>query len=305
MRMSKPFRGVFAVLSTPFDESLMVDWDGLRRIINFCIECGVHGLVWPVIASSFTTLTDEERLIGTKVVIEEAGGRVPVVIGTQGVSKQHAMIFSRHASEIGADAVIAMAPYIQKLQGEEAFLQYYQGISSVVDIPIFIQDHEMGGNMSVDTLVRLIQDVEHIEYIKEEAVPVTHRLTQILEKAPPKLKGVFGGSGGHFVLFEFPRGVAGLMPGCDIPDVLVRIWNALENGESEEAKRIFRLMSPLFALSASGGGGFGEILRRRGILKTVYQRAGKVSIMDDYDQRALDDILRDMKPLFNCHPPII
>jgi 4-hydroxy-tetrahydrodipicolinate synthase len=73
--MSKPFRGVFAVLSTPFDESLMVDWDGLRRIINFCIECGVHGLVWPVIASSFTTLTDEERLIGTKVVIEEAGGR--------------------------------------------------------------------------------------------------------------------------------------------------------------------------------------------------------------------------------------
>jgi dihydrodipicolinate synthase/N-acetylneuraminate lyase len=95
------------------------------------------------------------------------------------------------------------------------------------------------------------------------------------------------------------------MPGCDIPDVLVRIWNALENGESEEAKRIFRLMSPLFALSASGGGGFGEILRRRGILKTVYQRAGKVSIMDDYDQRALDDILRDMKPLFNCHPPII
>jgi 4-hydroxy-tetrahydrodipicolinate synthase len=302
--MSKSFRGVFTVLSTPFNERLEVDWEGLRRTVDFCIECGAHGLVWPVIASSFTTLTDEERLKGTSVVVEQAAGRIPVLIGTQGVSKQHAMIFSQRANEIGANAVIAMAPYIQKLEDEEAFLEYYQGISSVVDIPIFIQDHEMSGTLPVSTLVRLIQEVEHIEYIKEESMPVTHRLTQILDKAPRKLKGVFGGMGGHFMLLEFPRGVAGLMPGCDIPDVIVRIWNALEAGDIEKAKRIHRLLSPLFVLEASGVGGFMEILRRRGILKDVYQRVGKATIMDEYDRRALDDILRDMESLFTCHPPL-
>ena len=302
--MSKTFRGIFTVLSTPFDKRLEVDWEGLRHIVDFCIECGVHGLVWPVIASSFTTLTDEERLKGAKVVVEQAAGRVPVVIGAQGVSKQHAVIFSRHANEIGADAVIAMSPYIQKLEGEEAFLQYYQGISSVVDIPIFIQDQETGGTLPVNTIIRLIQEVEHIEYIKEESMPGTHKVTQILEKAPPKLKGVFGGMGGLFMLLEYPRGVIGQMPACDIPDVLVYLWNALEAGNFREAKRIYGLMSPLFALASTGAGGPMEILRRRGILKDIYQRNSRALIMDEYDHRALDDILRDMEPLFSCNPPV-
>jgi 4-hydroxy-tetrahydrodipicolinate synthase len=303
--MSKSFRGIFSVLSTPFDEQLEVDWQELRRVVDFCVECGAHGLVWPVVASSFATLTDEERLKGASVVVEQAAGRIPVVIGTQGVSKQHAMIFSKHANEIGADAVIAMPPYIQKLDGEEAFMQYYSGISNVVDIPIFIQDHEMGGILPMSTLLRLIREVEHIEYIKEESMPVTHRLTQILEKSPDKLKGVFGGRGGHYLLLEFSRGISGLMPGCEIPDILVRIWNALEAGDLNEAKRIYELMSPLFTLGSSGVSIFTEILHRRGFFIDNYQRAGKTVVMDKYDHRALDDALIAMEPLFTSHPPLI
>jgi len=122
------FRGVFTILSTPFDKQLDVDWEGLRHIVDFCVECGAHGIVWPIMASSFATLSDEERLKGARVVVEQVAGRVPVVIGTQGVSTTHAVMFSRHAKEIGADAVIAMAPYVRKLQDEESLLQYYRGI---------------------------------------------------------------------------------------------------------------------------------------------------------------------------------
>jgi len=161
--MSEPFRGVFTIPSTPFDEQLEVDWEGLRRIVDFCVECGAHGIVWPVNASSFATLSDEERLKGARVVVQQVAGRVPVVIGTQGVSTTHAMVFSRHANEIGANAVIAMTPYIRKPEDEESILEYYRGISDAVEVPIFVQNHAVGSVLSVKTMVRLVQEVEHIE----------------------------------------------------------------------------------------------------------------------------------------------
>ena len=81
--MSKPFRGIFTIPATPFTEDLQVDWDGLRRVVEFCVGCGAHGLVWPVNASAFYVLSDEERLKGMEVVVEQAAGRAPVVIGTR------------------------------------------------------------------------------------------------------------------------------------------------------------------------------------------------------------------------------
>ena len=297
--MPESFRGVFTIPSTPFDEQLEVDWEGLRRIVDFCVECGAHGIVWPVNASSFATLSDEERLKGARVVVEQVAGRIPVVIGTQGVSITHAMVFSRHANEIGADAVMAMAPYIRKLEDEESILEYYRGISDAVDIPIFVQNHAVGSVLSVKTMVRLVQEVEHVEYIKEETMPTTHKLTQLLEMAPPKLKGVFGGAGGRYLLLEHPRGVAGQMPGCHITDVVVRLWNALEANDLKEAKRVYGLMAPLFALETLRGVSYPEVLRRRGVIKSARQRMARK--VDEYDQRALDDILRDLEPLFTWH----
>ena len=56
-----PWRGVFTIPSTPFTEKDEVDEDGLRSIIDFCVECGAHGIVTPVNASEFSFLTDAER----------------------------------------------------------------------------------------------------------------------------------------------------------------------------------------------------------------------------------------------------
>ncbi len=301
--MSKLLRGVFAIPSTPFDEQLEVDWGGLRRIVDFCVECGAHGIVWPVFASNFGFLSDEERLKGSRLVVEQVAGRIPVVIGTQGVSTTHAMMFSHHANEIGADAVIAMPPYVHKLEDEELLLQYYRGISDTVDLPIFVQNStDLGTVLSVKTMVRLVQEVEHVEYIKEETTPATHHLTELLEMAP-KLKGVFGGSGGRYLLLEHPRGVAGQMPGDYITDVVVRLWDALEAGDLKEAKRVYGLMAPLFALEEQRGAGYSEVLRRRGVIKGGRQRGDLYGMMDEHDHRALDNILRDLESLFTWHAP--
>ncbi len=299
--MTEPYRGVFTIPSTPFLPGGEVDWAGLRRVVDFCVECGAHGIVWPVNASAFATLSDDERLQGMQVVVEQTAGRIPVVLGAQGVSATHAAMFSRHAQAVGADAVIAMAPYIQPLEDEDAIMAYFQAVSHASDLPIFVQNHARGSVLSVRTLVRLVQEVEHVEYIKEESSPVTHVITQTLAQAGPKLKGVFGGSGGRFLLLEHPRGVDGQMPGCHITDVVVRLWNALEAGARDEAKDIFGKMGPIFALEAVHGTTYVEVLRRRGVLDYAGTRSGGESLIDDYDRVALDEILRDLEPLFTWH----
>ena len=67
--MSEAFRGIFTIPATPFDENWQVDWEGLRSVLSFCVECGAHGIVWPVNASHFAVLSDEERLKGFGVVV--------------------------------------------------------------------------------------------------------------------------------------------------------------------------------------------------------------------------------------------
>jgi 4-hydroxy-tetrahydrodipicolinate synthase len=299
--MMKPFRGIFTIPATPLKEDLEVDWEALRRVVEFCVGCGAHGIVWPVNASQFYTLSDEERLRGMEVVVEQVAGRVPVVIGTQGLSTSHAQMFSRHANAVGADAVIAMAPYVQELLDEDAVVQYYQGISDVVDVPIFIQNHARGSVLSARLMARIVKEAEHVEYIKEETFPVTHMVTQAIELCGPKLRGVFGGAGGRYMLFEYPRGVAGQMPGCHVTDVMVRFWNALDGGDVAEAKRIYGLLAPLYALETLKGASYPEVLRRRGVIDAVYSRSTTVSLMDAYDHRALDACLRDLEPLMNWH----
>ena len=293
------FRGVYTIAATPFAENGEIDWDDFRQVLDFCVGCGAHGLVWPVNASAFAVLTDEERLKGMAVVVEQIAGRIPVMLGVQGVSTPHAVMFSRRANEVGADGVIAMAPYVQEMEDEEAILAYFQGIDSAVDVPICIQNHTRGSVLSVDAMMRLLRAVEHVEYVKEETSPVTHKISGLIEQGGAELKGVFGGAGGRYLLLEHPRGVAGQMPGCHVTDVVVRLWNALEAGDLPEAKRVFGLMSPLFALETLKGSSYPEVLRRRGIIKCSRGRSSVTQpTVDAHDQAALDDILKDLEPLF-------
>ena len=68
------FRRVFTIPSTPFDTNRDIDWGGLKQVIDSCVACGAHGIVWPVNASGFPVLTDEERLQGIRVMAEPAAG---------------------------------------------------------------------------------------------------------------------------------------------------------------------------------------------------------------------------------------
>jgi 4-hydroxy-tetrahydrodipicolinate synthase len=163
---------------------------------------------------------------------------------------------------------------------------------------VFIQNHSVGSELSVATMARVLREVEYVDYVKEETFPVTHKLSQLLDAAGPKLKGVFGGAGGRWLLLEYPRGVAGQMPGCHATDVVVRLWNALEAGDTTEAKRLYGLMAPLFALENQWPGGvYKDVLVLRGVIGSARSRGAKEQA-DAEDRRILQEIIADLRPLF-------
>ena len=299
--MSQPFRGVFTIPSTPFDAQFQLDEAGLQRIVDFCIGCGAHGLVYPVNASSFTLLSDEERIRATRIVVEQCAGRIPVVAGVAGVTKEHAALFAREAKAMGADAVIAMTPYLTKLTEDDLVVDYYRTIAEAARLPVFIQNHGVGSELSVATMLRVVREVEYAEYIKEETFPATHKLSALLNAGEPRLKGIFGGAGGRYLLLEHPRGVAGQMPGCHVTDVVVRLWDALEASDQVEAGRVYAMLAPLFALENQWpGGAYKDALVLRGVIASARSRNSTYE-PDEQDQRVLRQVLADLDPLLTWH----
>lgn len=297
-------RGVFTIPVTPFDAGGEVDEAALRHCVDFCLDAGAHGLVAPVNASEFTALTDDERRRVAEIVVETGTGRVPVVVGVSGTSARHAAVFARHARKIGADAVIAMPPYIRKASSDE-ITEYFRVVAGAAELPVFIQNYQapVGTPLAPAFMARLVASIDGIEYVKEETLPAGHAMTEVRRLAGPRLKGVMGGMAGRFLLDEYRRGACGTMPACEVTDVHVALWTALEAGDEGKARRIFNRLLPLLNLEwLYGAAVYKEVLRRRGILEHAAVRGPGLFALDADDHHELDAILADVSSLFTTAP---
>ncbi len=297
--MAQQMRGVYVILCTPFDERGAFDEESLRREIRFCLDAGVHGVVGPANASEFWTLTDEERRRFARIMVEEVAGRVPTVVGVTAGSAQAAVELARHAQEIGASAVMAMPPYARPVPATVIW-EYYRALSEAVTIPIFIQNHDapLGTRLEPEFLARLVDEIDHAWYVKEETLPPGRAISALLERAGPRLQGVMGGIGGRYLLDEYRRGACGTMPACQAADVHVQIWHALEQGDERTARNLHARLLPLLNYEALHGVAmYKEVLRRRGVIRSNYVRAAAGNPLDVLDLRELDALLADLAPL--------
>lgn len=301
--MTEQFRGVFTIPVTPFDRHGNLDEDSLKNEVDWCIRAGAHGIVAPVNASEAPTLTDDERRRVTRLIVETTDKRVPVVIGVSGVSTQASVLYAKYARQVGADSVIAMPPYGVRLADPESVFAFYQSVADAVDgLPVFIQNWSgpAGTAMSAHQLTRLLSEIDNVSYIKEETTDAGHMMTTILAMARDDCRGVMGGIGGRYLMDEFRRGACGTMPACQVTDIHVNIWNALEAGNVEKARRTFNRLLPLLNMEAAFAVALcKEVLKRRGVIANTTMRARRDSPLDQYDHQELDAIWRDVSELFS------
>jgi 4-hydroxy-tetrahydrodipicolinate synthase len=117
------------------------------------------------------------------------------------------------------------------------------------------------------------------------------------------LRGVMGGMAGRFLLDEHRRGVCGTMPACEVADVHVALWKALEAGNEGLARSIFNRLLPLLNLEwLYGPAVYKEVLRRRGVLPNAFVRAPGYYRLDEFDQLELTTILAEISASFTTAP---
>ncbi len=286
------YRGIFSIAQTPFDEDGALLWGDLERTFDWVIRAGAHGLVWPVMASEFNVLSFPERLEGARRAVDVAAGRVPVVIGVADTSQAGAVALAEAAARAGADGVIAMPPWATKLGSHALVEAYYRAIAEAAGVPVFIQNVSppLGSSLPGRFVVELCERIPLVQYLKEEKDPKGQALSEVLAPHSPAVKGVFSGSQCGYIIADHARGVCGSMPAAHMADVDAQIWELLEAGQIEAARRMHKDKMVLESTVSSLRGGWlssKEVLRRRGVISCAALRNQGPLVLDDVDEAQL------------------
>ena len=288
------WRGSFAIPMTPYEEDGRIDERVLTEEIEFCIKSGVGGLATPLMVSEFRNLSEQERKLMIRLPVEISAGRVPVVANCAAVNVPLAVEYAAFAQKAGADAVIAMPPYIHKTDFPSLF-EYYKAISDVVTIPVWIQNAGVSP-LSPNQISRLCEEIEHVSWVKEEVAPSTHSISALMSLSSRHIAGVMGGGGGRYMITEHARGSAGVIHACQFCDVVQRIWEHLDGGATEEAAELYEHLLPALMLEGLMGMAFAkEIMVRRGIFRNHTIR-GRAKPLDEFDFVEIDRIWERIQP---------
>jgi dihydrodipicolinate synthase/N-acetylneuraminate lyase len=231
---AKPLRGLFPIGFTPFTPDNKVDLEGLAAQVKFCNRGGVHGLVWPQIASAWTTLSDTERMDGTEAILTAGkGGKTALVIGVQSPDPEAVTRYAKLAEKLGADAIVSLPP--AGVTDEKALLAYYQQVGRLTGLPLFAQST---GTMSVDLLLEMFKTIPTMRYVKDEAGNPLERVTELRQKSGDQLK-VFSGQGVATMITEMERGFSGHCPYTTLADVYAAAFDLWHEGHKREAFDMF------------------------------------------------------------------
>ena len=298
-------RGVFPVLPTPFGADGAVDQAAFLRIIDFALEAGVDGLVFPGMASEVETLTAEERWALVQAFGERVAGRKPTIVGATDPDPRQAARRAEEGRVAGAVAAMVMAPHAL---GADVAAQsaYFGAVAAGTALPIMLQNApraQWGAGLGPDEVASIAAAVSQVRFVKEETLPCGQHVERILQAAGPAVDGVYGGAGARYVLDELERGAAGTMPALEIADVHVEMVRAWKTGDRARARRLYNDSLPLLAFQmVFRVRATKEVLRRRGLLGVTYARA-KGPVLDGGDLRELGELLAGVRPHCRIHIP--
>ena len=281
--MAERFSGVHWMLATPFREDEQVDVDGIPKLVEKAKDSGCLGMVCLGVTGEAARLTDRERRLVAKTVIDNAGG-LPVTVGTSAAGTAVAIDYSLEAQELGAAAVMVSAPAMGK-PNDTVLFAHYSRIADAVSLPIVVQDFPRvsGVNMSVDFIAMVAEGIPAARYLKLEDPPTPPKISAIRNVIGDKM-AIFGGLGGVFLLEELARGSAGAMTGFAYPEALVDICRRMAEGDQAGAEAVFNRWLPLMLFEFQEGIGVAirkYALQSRGLINCAKVRSPGPGITEE------------------------
>jgi len=242
------FRGVFPVVPTIFTETGALDLAGQKRCVDFMIDAGSDGLAILANFSEQFVLSDDERAILTREILEHVAGRVPVIVTTSHFSSKVCADRSRDAQAMGAAMVMVMPPYHGATirVAEPGIERFFHAVSDAISIPIMIQDAPVSGTaLSPAFLARLAREVEAVAYFKIEVPFAANKLRELIALGGPHIEGPWDGEEAITLMADLDAGATGAMTGGGYPDGLAPIVRDYLAGDREKARHGYDRWLPL------------------------------------------------------------
>ena len=309
---AKQLRGIFPIAQTPFTTGDELDLDALVKQLEFIARGGVHGFVWPQLASEWSTLSEHERLAGMEA-IGSAGRKLPtaIILGVQGAEMAAVRRYIEQAERVGADAIISLPP--AEISDHGAIVNYYQEIGKASKLPLFVQ---AVGNIDVELLVELYRTIPTMRYVKDEAGDPLERVGPLREKSHDEIK-VFSGGHGRKLIEEQERGFSGSMPAASFADLYATTFDLWQEGKHDEARANHtRTLDALNVMLRYGTEGLKYVLCARGVFTTYQTRAVKTQTfaaatkvanggartkpIDAEGKQTLDALVASLKPYYKA-----
>ncbi len=241
------FKGVYTVTITPFSEDAKtIAEPALRQYVDWQINEGIHGLIPLGSTGEFLSLTNEERYQVAAITLEQAAGRVPVLVGTAAESTWDAIAYSRQAELLGADGVMVIPPFYSTPTEDEIF-HHFKLIADAISIPIMLYNNPATSNVDLlPPLVARLSEIDNVTYIKESTRDVT-RVRDIVNLCGERLT-VFGGILGYESFLNGAQGWVAV--GSNImPREFVRVFTqTVENMNIAAARAQYQKILPVLSL---------------------------------------------------------
>lgn len=246
--MNRSYSGVWPVAPTPFTDDGALDLDGMRRVIDCMIDQGVDGICILANFSEQFLLSDEERAQVTRICLEHAAGRIPIIVTASHFATSVVEARAREAAAMGAAMLMLLPPYhgASLRADEEATFEHFARAGAAGRIPIMVQDAPISGvQLSVPFLVRMAREIEEVRLFKIETPQAAAKLRALIEAGGDAIEGPLDGEEAITLIADMDAGAIGSMTSATLPDLIRPAIMAHLDGRRDEAMEIYNRLLPL------------------------------------------------------------
>lgn len=242
------FKGLGVALVTPFTKDGEVDYEALKRLLDYQLSNGIDFLCILATTGETPCLSAEEKKAIKDLIVERVNGRVPTLMGCGG-NNTKAVIDALHTEDFtGIDGILSVCPYYNK-PSQEGLYQHFKAIAAATTLPVVLYNvpGRVGVNMTAETTLRLARDCENIVAIKEASGNFT-QIDDIIKNKPKDFDVISGDDGITFPLITL--GAAGVISviGNALPREFSRMVRLALNGDYNNALVIHHKFTELFKL---------------------------------------------------------
>ncbi len=242
------FKGLGIALITPFTSDGSVDYDALKRIIDYQLDNGADFLCILATTGETPCLTKDEKSAIKTLVVNRVKGRVPILMGCGGNNTRAVVEEIRETDWLGVSGVLSVCPYYNK-PSQEGLYRHFKAIAEVSPLPVVLYNvpGRTGINLKAETTVQLAEDCENIIAIKEAGGSL-EQVDEIIKNKPARFDVISGDDALTFPMIA--SGAAGVISviGNALPKEFSRMIRLEFNGEYEAARKIHHRFTELYSL---------------------------------------------------------